>query len=210
MRRTPNQPAAEVAIIPAADHERIAPDGPIASVQTAQVHIPAEALEQMWRPEMLERLARAYWEYLRRRSLGLIRVRYGETDRTVVLAGGLLTLLRFRAPEYSTGPDFGRVTWPIDRGLLVARRGRGHGYLRIEVRQRDPETLLIAAEVANYYPLLRGSGRFARIGAWLYGRTQMRLHVMVAHGFLRSLATLDLPPLRSGRESGYAPPAGEE
>ncbi len=62
--------------------------------------------------------------------------------------------------------------------------------------------------VANFYPFLRGSGWFARIGSFFYAQTQLRIHVLVTRGFLRSLESGDLPPLRPGREAAYdeAPP----
>jgi hypothetical protein len=96
------------------------------------------------------------------------------------------------------------VTWPIERGLLVAMRGRGH--LRISVRRTEPSPgdpadatrIRIRAEVRNFYPLLRGRGRFARIGAHLYAATELRIHVLVTRGFLRSLSRLDLPPSAVG------------
>ena len=40
--------------------------------------------------------------------------------------------------------------------------------------------------------------RFARIGAHIYSATQLRIHVIVTNGFLRSLAKLDLPPSTVG------------
>ncbi len=48
------------------------------------------------------------------------------------------------------------------------------------------------AEVENFYPLLRGSGPFARMGSRFYAATQLRIHVLVTRGFLRSLAELEL------------------
>ena len=60
----------------------------------------------------------------------------------------------------------------------------------------------MSAEVASFYPWLRGAGRFARFGVWLYNQTQMRMHVLVTHGFLRSLAKLELPPSRVGALRG--------
>lgn len=42
--------------------------------------------------------------------------------------------------------------------------------------------------------------RFAsRLGRWLYENTQSRIHVIVTHGFLRSLAKLDLAESRVGK-----------
>jgi hypothetical protein len=97
--------------------------------------------------------------------------------------------------------------------MLVARDGRGRGHLRIEVdrlRDEGPAALLrVRVEVANFYPWLRGSGRFARFGAWLYANTQLRLHVIVCRSFLRSLAKLDLAPLRIGALRGEIDDRGE-
>ena len=99
----------------------------------------------------------------------------------------------------------GSVTWRIDRGLLVAPAGRSRGYLRISV-ERPPEaerggeeiTGRVTSEVANFYPTIAGWGWFARIGRHIYGFTQLKIHVIVTHAFLRSLARLDLAESRVG------------
>jgi hypothetical protein len=49
-------------------------------------------------------------------------------------------------------------------------------------------------EVANFYPSI-ASGLSRR----LYNATQSRIHVILTHGFLRSLARLDLAESRVGR-----------
>ncbi len=178
--------------------------GAVTSVQRAEVEMPAEQLEQMWKHEYLERLGRAYWAYLSRISLHLLRVVYEPEARTVVFLFRPFALLRFHAPEYEADAERGSVTWKIDRGLLVARQGHDSGgFLRIAVERAGdgPDgtaRLGVQAEVQNFYPWLRGSGRFARLGTWLYGRTQVRIHAIVTNGFLRSLARLDLPPSRVG------------
>ncbi len=178
--------------------------GPVRSVQAAELDVPQAFLESSWKPEYLERLARAYWEYIERFSLGLLRVVYGEHSRQVTLAGRI-PLLTFRRPEYVTPPGLGQVTWPIERGLLVSPAGRGRGYLRITVRRLEREgmepgraAVLVSAEVANFYPGLRFGGIFARVGAWIYNQTQLRIHVLVTHGFLRSLTSLELPVSKVG------------
>ena len=182
----------------------VSPDGPVGSVQEAEGLLPEELLERLWRPSYLERLASAYWRYLRRISLGFLRVIYEPHARSVVLLFRGLTLLRFRKPQYDTGPGFGQVTWPIERGILVSSPGRG--YLRISVRRLEPragdppgrQRIHIRSEVQNFYPLLRGQGRFAKLGAFVYSATQLRIHRLVTNGFLRSLAKLDLPPSAVG------------
>ncbi len=179
-------------------------DGSVGSVQVAEITLPRADLERMWTPEYLERLAGTYWRYLTRISLGLLRVLYTPDSREIAVLGRPLVLLRFHAPEYETGADRGAVTWRIDRGLLVAPSGRGRGYLRISVA-RPPEghaggeaTVTVSSEVANFYPLLAGWGWFSRLGRVLYRETQLRIHVLVTHAFLRSLANLDFAPSRVG------------
>jgi hypothetical protein len=190
---------AEVRLLPEIDRGAVAVQGAVHSAQEAIVALPPVVLEELWKPEYLERLARAYWRYLSRVSLGLIRVVYTDDSRTVVLLSRRLPLLRFSAPEYEIHDDKAQVAWRIRRGLLVAREGRDRGFLRISVRRRGSAgDLHIAVEVRNFYPWLRGRGSFARFGAWLYGQTQVRIHRLVTFGFLRSLARLDLPPSRVG------------
>src|SRR5207248_4395860 len=112
--------------------------GAVRSVQAADIFLPTQALHQIWTPIHLERLARTYWRFLSRVTLGLIRVCYTERERFVVLVVRPLKLITFRAPEYEMDALRGLVRWRIARGLLVARRGRDRGYLQIEVR-RDPQ-----------------------------------------------------------------------
>lgn len=189
----------QVEVLPEEELTPVAPDGAVNSTQEAVATAPRSVLEEVWKAEYLERLARAYWAFLSKVSLGLIRVVYAPDSRTVVLLTRRLPLLRFHAPEYETGADAGSVTWRIDRGLLVAREGRGQGFLRIEVRKlAEPGRLHLSVTVQNFYPFIRGRGRFARFGAWLYGQTQVRIHRLVTFGFLRSLARLELPPSRIG------------
>jgi hypothetical protein len=202
-----------VRILREPEHDVVPETGAVSSVQVADAAIRREALERLWKPEYLERLARSYWRFLSRISLGLIRVVYAPDSRTVVFLSRHLPLLRFRAPEYEVDADAGAVTWRIDRGLLVAREGRDKGFLRIDVRRfvngrpgLDPgpgaELVRVRVEVRSFYPWIRGRGRFARFGTWLYSNTQLRIHTLVCRLFLRSLVRLDLPPSRVGALRG--------
>ena len=193
---------ASVRLITSGESERVPATGAVASVQEAELTLPPRLLDRLWTPASLERLARAYWRYLNRVTLGLVRVAYGPDYRAVVLLHRRLVLLRFRAPDYETEGDRGQVTWPIERGLLVSPNSRGDGFLRIAVSRPRDDAVCVRVEVRNFYPWLRGSGRFARFGAWLYAQTQLRIHVLVCNGFLRSLARLDLPPSRVGALAG--------
>ncbi|HEY2536478.1 MAG TPA: hypothetical protein VGI24_05785 [Solirubrobacteraceae bacterium] len=181
--------------------------GAMRSVQAADLSLPRDALSELWSPASLERLARTYWRFLTRVTLGLIRVRYSQNERSIVLLGLRLRLLTFAAPEYELEPDHGIVRWRIARGVLVARHGHGGaGHLQIDVRrlpeaQRGCGRLHVEVEVANFHPAI-ASG----FGRRVYNATQARIHVLVTHGFLRSLARLDLAESRVGRFAGPGEP----
>jgi hypothetical protein len=190
----------------------IAGDGAVTSVQSAQLALSRADLDRLWIPGNLENLARTYWRFLSRVTLGVIRVVYAEGERRVVLFGRPLTLLRFGAPEYVIESGHGKVTWGIRDGLLVARAGRdGCGHLALDVRRQDPPegsdgqaTLYIEVEVANFYPAIA-----AGFSTPVYEGTQSFIHVLVTHAFLRSLATLELAESRVGRLSTDQPDTAE-
>jgi hypothetical protein len=196
-RRRSRLPARAVIISPRKSTV-VARDGAVRSVQSAQLTLDQDDYRRMWNPTHLEDLARTYWRFLSRVTLGLIRVVYGEDERSVVLLGRPLTLLRFDAPEYVLEPDHGNVRWRIRDGLLVARAGRGCGFLAIDVRYLATEPdgrvkIRIEVEVANFYPAIAG------FSLPVYEMTQSAIHVLVTHAFLRSLARLDLAKSKVGR-----------
>ena len=171
--------------------------GAVRSVQAANVTMPREQLDAIWTPMHLERLARTYWKYLSRVTLGLIRVEYTATERAVVFLGRPFVLLRFRAPEYELSGDRGVVRWSILDGVLVAKRD--HGFLEIDVNRTPAERpgfarAHVEVEVANFYPAIA-----TWVARWFYKATQSRIHVLVTHGFLRSLARLELEESAVGR-----------
>jgi hypothetical protein len=174
--------------------------GAVRSIQAAYVDMPLEQLDSIWTPEHLERLARTYWKYLSRVTLGLIRVVYTRDERLVVLLRRPFVLLRFGAPEYELSGDRGIVRWYIQDGLLVARRNQG--FLEIDVRRMPSDRpgcarVHVEVEVSNFYPAI---AHF--IARWFYAQTQSRIHVLVTHGFLKSLAKLELEESAVGRFSG--------
>jgi hypothetical protein len=202
-RRRP-QPIAQVVLVDPYDHTTIDAKGAVRSVQAAELTLPVAALAEIWSPMHLERLARTYWRHLSRWTLGLIRVKYDEDERAVVLLTRPFGLLRFHAPEYEMDATRGLVRWRIASGVLVSRTAHGgDGYLQIEVERcapvdRDTACVRVEVEVANFYPALASA-----VARWFYSATQSRVHVIVTHGFLRSLARLDLAESKVGR---YAAP----
>jgi hypothetical protein len=148
----------------------------------------------------LERLARTYWRFLTRCTLGLIRIQYTDEERFVVFIRKPFVLLAFRKPEYEMDDVRGIVRWRIERGVLVAAPGiNSDGYLEIDVARRPSEkpglsTLHVDVEIANYYPRIAAS-----IAQWVYAATQSKIHVLVCYAFLRSIARGDLAESKTAR-----------
>src|SRR5438309_682644 len=93
------------------------------------------------------------------------------------------------------------MTWRIRDGLLVARAGRGCGFLAVDVRRLDdgPDAgglakLRTEVELANFYSAIA-----VGFSMPVYEATQSAIHVLVTHAFLRSLAKLRLARSRVGR-----------
>lgn len=183
------------------DDTRMSEDGAVRSVQGADIVMPRETLEELWDPLHLERLARTYWSFLSRCTLGMIKVRYTPGERYVTLLG-VVRLLTFDAPEYEMSADRGLVRWRIVKGLLVAPPGRGKdGYLEIEVRrlpcrEQGKARVNVEVVVANFYPQIAH-----RLSRFIYTNTQSRIHVIVTHGFLRRLVKRQLDESVTGRFS---------
>jgi hypothetical protein len=196
---------ARMVIVSPRESTVIARDGAVRSVQSAELTTTPESLDRLWNPTNLENLGRTYWAFLSKVTLGFIRVIYSERSRRVVFLGRPFTLLRFEPPEYVAEPDHGTIKWRIRDGLLVARSGRGCGFLALDVRREAAAQLRIQVEVANFYPAIA-----AGFSIPVYEMTQSAIHVLVTHAFLRSLATLELKEskvgaLRTPETNGAAP-----
>jgi hypothetical protein len=101
-------------------------------------------------------------------------------------------------------------------GFLVAPGGRNKGHLRICVTRPanmdgDSEVpVLVSSEVGAFVPMLTFPGlrKLSGFGRWIYRQTQLRIHVIVTHAFLRSLANLELEQSEVG-SLRVQPPAEE-
>jgi hypothetical protein len=185
------------------EHTVMDRSGAVRSIQAANVEMPEDELLALWQPVNLERLARTYWKYLSRVTFGIIRVTYTEEERAVVVIGRPLVLLRFHAPDYEFTANRGIVRWRIQDGLLVAKPHEG--YLEIDVRRMESARpgygrVHVEVEVANFYPAIA-----TFVTSWFYKQTQSRIHVLVTHGFLKSLAKLELEESAVGRFSEHKP-----
>jgi hypothetical protein len=201
-QRVRERPIARATIADPERHTVMDQGGAVRSIQAANVDMPISELDRIWNPMHLERLGRTYWKYLSRVTLGLIRVIYGENERCVVFLSRRIVMLRFSAPEYEGSRHRGVVRWAIKNGLLVSVQDEG--FLEIDVRRVDsgrPDVgrVHIEVEVANFYPAIA-----TWVARWFYKQTQSRIHVLVTHGFLRSLARRPLADSAVGR---FVPPA---
>lgn len=194
------KPIAHALIVTADQHTTFDDECGVRSVQEADLILPTEALDEIWTARDLERLARTYWRWLSRATLGIVKVDYSGHGRKVK-ALRLIPLLTFAEPEYEMDQTRGIVRWRIEKGMLVAKQGRGgSGYLEILIERRESQDYEgssiahVEVEVANFYPAIASS-----LSRWLYENTQSRIHVIVTHGFLRGLARLDLAESKVGR-----------
>ena len=138
LNRSRAQRVADAVIRDPKEHTAFDERGAVRSIQAADLTMPEAELDAIWTLMHLERIARTYWKYLSRVTLGLVRVAYTPTERYVVFVARPFVLLRFRAPEYSMDGERGIVRWRIRDGILVASRGReGDGHLEIDL-QRCP------------------------------------------------------------------------
>ena len=164
----------------------------VRAIQHAEFCISPAALEKMWCREGLECLAGQYWRPISQRSGRILRL--VTTDRGPRLVMIVAPLIRFDSPRYVLSDDTAEVSWPIESGLLVAATpASGMAVLRVLARRergaRSPDDALLhlSVEVEGYQPRLRGRGRFARVGFWVYRRTQLRIHMWQARAFMRSV-----------------------
>ena len=170
--------------------------GAVRSVQSADVEMPVAALAAIWSPMHLERLARTYWRFLSRCTLGpgARRVHRGRTLRRAASAARS-SCWRSAARVRDGRRPRGRAL--ADRARR-ARRAAGRRRRRLPRDRRQAladerpraRRLHVEVEVANYYP--RIASTFTQ---WAYAVTQSRIHVLVTYGFLRSIAKLDLAPV---------------
>jgi hypothetical protein len=208
LNRNREQDVADSVIADPEQHTTMDRSGAVRSIQAANVTMPETDLVAIWTPMHLERLARTYWKYLSRVTLGLIRVVYSDTERAVVFLTRPFVLLRFHPPDYEITEDRGIVRWRIRDGVLVSKRD--HGHLEIDVQRcpaQEPgyERAHVEVEVANFYPAIA-----TWIARWFYKATQSRIHVLVTHGFLRSLARLELEHSAVGRFAPRPDEASED
>ena len=176
------------------DRYRVPATGPVESTNKAELLVPAPSGAEPG-PEEIEKLGRGYWEFVARRSLGMFRATEDDEGKIrLLLRGTDLDLLRFDPPRYESQEGGASVTWPIAGGALTLPEGHGRGFLRFTLVRAagDPDTtstLRASMEVRGFYPLLRGRGPLAPVGALFYSLTQRVFHRAMTRSYLRSLGS---------------------
>jgi len=159
------------------DEQEIFGTGQVRSIQTMefqQTLFPTT-------PQAAQEAGILYFDYLNHLYPPFVRIRYQDNGGVEIRALGI-TLLSFDTPRVLTGRDVVAIRYPIRAGALVQRAQRRTGELRFEIR---PRRLVMAVE--GYYSALIGPGG----SEWrksLFERTQGRIHLRVAEGFLDELA----------------------
>ena len=116
-------------------------------------------------PSNLQSLADAYWSFLRRTTLGLVRPQIDKGGVDLCLLG-LFSLIRLGGPTLAEDT----ISWPVQGGLLVAQPG---GYF--------------ALAKAGNRGRVEVSGLRPRLPRCLYYLIQQPLHCWLGNGFLRQL-----------------------
>jgi hypothetical protein len=186
---------------------QVDPSGAARSIQAGELTIDPSAVAGVWTPAGLDSLARTYWRFLSRVTVGLIRVTHAADGPRIVLLARPFVLLGFGPPDYLLDDERAAIRWPIRRGLLSARRpagdpdgdanptgdGDADGALSIELRRLEPTptataTVRLQVAVVGFHPAIA-----AIFGPTIYTLTQARIHVVVTHAFIRSLARMGVP-----------------
>jgi hypothetical protein len=119
-------------------------------------------------------LGTAYWQAVRRSTLGAVQPRWSARGGELRLLG-LLPLLRFGPAELRAGPAAVSFRCEIRGGLLAAGAG---GHVRLEQRERE-DCVELVATVDEYRPRLAGL---------LHRRVQRPFHLAVSRRWLCALA----------------------
>ena len=179
----------------------IARDGAVRSVQSAELTMDGPSSSGCGRRPNLENLARTYWRFLSRVTLGLIRVVY---ERRQPLGGAARQAADAAALRRARVHDRGRPRRPSAGGSATGcsspAPGGAAAFCRSTCGARTTDDTgrragsAIEVEVANFYPSIA-----AGFSMPVYEMTQSAIHVLVTHAFLRSLAKLDLATSKVGQ-----------
>ena len=160
----------------------------------------ASELEEIWTPMYLERLARTYWRYLSRVTLGLIRVDYTDASAASCCCAARSCCCASTRPSTRSTRDRGIVRWRIARRRCSsparARRRRLPGDRRPPLpggRARARRRIHVEVEVANFYPAI------ADLARALVLRAHAVAHPRARHPRLPALARAARPRGVGGR-----------
>jgi len=121
----------------------------------------------------VEVVADAYWKFLRRHTLGMVRPCIDQGGIDLRILG--ITFIHLGAPTIQEDANSHTISWPIQRGLLVAYPG---GWFSFQL-QSSPNTKL----------QMRLEGFRPSLPVPLYYLLEQQLHRCIGQAFIRSLAS---------------------
>jgi hypothetical protein len=145
----------------------------VRSLQQAELRVSPER-----RRALLAEIDERYWQAVEELGRGFLAVAAGHGSVTVATRPAILRLMRFREAERVLAGDTARIRWTISDGLLVARRGRGRGFLELEATERSGDRVSVRVLVEDFHP---------RLPRALHRATQLRIHEKIGRRFLASL-----------------------
>ena len=121
----------------------------------------------------------------------------GPRGRSVVLVWRRLVLLRFREPRVRHRArlraghlaDRARASWSPERRAAATCASTCAASSPTRTTREEASASASARRSRTSIRSCAAAGWFARIGAFFYSQTQLRIHVLVTRGFLRSLAS---------------------
>ena len=187
------------------EHTVMDEDGAVRSIQAADVTLPERGARPLWNADA-PRAPRAHLLEvpLARHPRAHPRHLHATRSARSCCSRGRSCCCASTRRSTSSTRDRGVVRWRIRDGLLVAKRGReatATSRSTSGAARRPPgrARVHVEVEIASFYPAIA-----TWIARWFYPQTQSRIHVLVTHGFLRSLARLELEESAVGR---FAEPA---
>lgn len=127
-------------------------------------------------------LVEAYWDEIRRITLGLVRARATTGSAELALVGAV-SLFRFGAPEVSATADRVECRFPIVGGVLAKRSG---GSLTIAQRAGPSPELVVTVE--DYAPRLDSGRPRGGLRTLAYRHLQQPVHAAIGRRYLDRMA----------------------
>jgi hypothetical protein len=126
-------------------------------------------------------LADAYWDEIRRLTLGLVSARRENGGVRLAIAG-LVTLFRFGPPKTVADAERVECRFPITGGLLAKHAGGS-----LSFTQRSTPTPELIVTVEDYVPRLSPGRERRSLRRFVYTQVQERAHAGISRRYLERM-----------------------